>query len=168
MKRPLKPEDLQSMFLRKYFLPYFLLLCWTLGVVGLYVCVQFTCKTCQACFFQSWCDHCCTASHSSICEIQKLHRTKRKNKGRRQQANYGSSIQYIVSCSYLFMLTFILRQYYGNGKSCQRFLNTADKSCFENLFQDNSAGLVHLPVAEFCRQKQDRALKSYCSAHESC
>lgn len=55
------------------------------------------------------------------------------------------------------MLTFILKQCYGNGKSCQQFLNTADKSCFENLFQDNSAGFVHLPVAEFCTQKQDRA-----------
>lgn len=65
-------------------------------------------------------------------------------------------------------LIFILRQYYGNGKSCQQFLNTADKSCFENLFQDNSAGLVHLAVAEFFRQKQDSALKSYCNAHESC
>lgn len=65
-------------------------------------------------------------------------------------------------------LIFILRQYYGNGKSCQPFLNTADKSCFENLFQDNSVGLVHLAVPEFCRQKQGSALTSYCSAHESC
>lgn len=65
-------------------------------------------------------------------------------------------------------LIFILRQSYENGKSCQQFLSTADKNCFENLFQDNSAGSVHLALAEFCRQKQDSALKSYCSVHESC
>lgn len=46
-------------------------------------------------------------------------------------------------------------------------LNTADRSCFENLFQDNSTRLVNLPVAGFCRQKQDRALTSYQCAHES-
>lgn len=39
-------------------------------------------------------------------------------------------------------------------------LNTADRSCFENLFQDNSTRLVNVPVAGFCRQKQDRALTS--------
>lgn len=157
MKRSQKPEDLLSVFLGKYFLPCFLLLCWTLSVVGFYVRVQFTCGICQVPFFQSWCNLCCTASHSSICEIQKWYKTKWKNKGHHPQANYGSSIRYIVSCRYLFMLTFILRQCYGNGNGCQQFLNTADKSCFENLFQDSSAGLVHLPVAEFCRQKQDRA-----------
>lgn len=50
-------------------------------------------------------------------------------------------------------LIFILGQYYGNGKSCQLFLSTADKSCLENLFQDNSVGLVHLAGAEFCRSR---------------
>lgn len=60
MKRSLKPEDLQSMFLKNHFLLCFLLLCWTLCVAGLYVCVQFTGETCQASFFQSWCNRCCT------------------------------------------------------------------------------------------------------------
>lgn len=45
---------------KKDFLLCFLLLCWTLSVVGLYVCVQFMGETCQASFFQSWCNHCWT------------------------------------------------------------------------------------------------------------
>lgn len=37
-------------------------------------------KSAKCFFFQSWCNHCCTASHSSICEIQKIHRTRKITK----------------------------------------------------------------------------------------
>lgn len=129
-----------------------------LNLLGCCVGVQFMCEICQASFFQSCCQCCCTASHSSICGNhtgQKERKTPNKPQTKSQDPHPWKRMAEALSAVSISVeqLIFILGQYYGNGKSCQLFLSTADKSCLENLFQDNSVGLVHLAGAEFCRSR---------------